>query len=56
MSNPRYDPTYKAPCMDQDDVANERIAAIVSDRNALLAECEVLRVENAELRARLEKQ
>lgn len=44
----------EAPCMDSDDAANQRIAAIVADRNALLAECEALRVENAELRARLE--
>ncbi len=44
----------ETPVMDESDVANERIAAIVADRNALLAECEALRVENAELRARLE--
>jgi|KBSSwiStaDraftv2_1062776.scaffolds.fasta_scaffold00198_62 hypothetical protein len=30
--------------MDESDVANERIAAIVADRNALLAECEAWRL------------
>ena len=34
----------ETPCMDESDVANERIAAIVADRNALLAECEAWRL------------
>ncbi len=47
----------RAPAiLEPEDETDRRIAAIVADRNALLAECEALRVENAELRARLEKQ
>ncbi len=45
----------RAPAiLEPEDETDRRIAAIVADRNALLAECEALRVENAELRAKPE--